>query len=67
MATESVATQMNGIAAALDGLSGIMDSIIETDDWKYSHRAAYVAGELLSRLNDELGQLALQVGKMEGA
>lgn len=67
MATESVATKLNTLAASLDGLSGVMGSIVDIDNIIYAHRAAFVAAELLDRLNAEVSQLALQVSRMKEA
>lgn len=67
MASESVSTKLNTISATLDGLCGVVSSIIESGETEYAHRVAIVASELLERLNGELSELAMQVSKMEGA
>jgi len=65
MATESVATELNSIACSIDGLSQIIGDLANRADAARTDRVCWVVGDMLDRLNKQIGELALDVQELE--
>lgn len=62
MATATVADRINRAAASLDGVSSILNDMVDTADFDTA-RQVFALADLLDRINSDLSNVAAEIGK----